>query len=303
MIQGAFKHFPPLLKLAILILIILTGTMLASLISYLIAQPLFDVNIYSTEEVYRNVTFIRVLQIIQSLLVFILPAALSIYLLYPSSKDIIPGKGHFTILLFIIAGLIIFISQGFISWTAWLNHQLQLPDSLQSLTNWITTKEDEAIAITKVILQTNDWPQTLITVFVIAVLPAIGEEWIFRGIIQRELTLTFHNVHVAIFVTAVIFSAIHVQFLTFLPRFVLGLILGYLLLYSKNIWMPISAHFFNNFIAIIIHRHYTINHMEDQALDTPIENPFSLWVISSVIFMIVLILLTRLLAKNKTYNS
>lgn len=299
MTQGTLKYFPPLLKLITIILIVLTGSLIASVISMLIADPVFGIDISSAAEVYSNVSFMRALQIIQSLLVFILPSALSIYLLYPNNKDVIPGKGRFTIVFFIIAGAIIIFSQRFISWTGWLNHQFQLPTNMQSLTDWINTKEQEALTITEVMLQISNWPQLLITIFVIAILPAIGEEWLFRGLIQRELSNAFRNVHVAIFATAIIFSAIHVQFLTFLPRFVLGLILGYLMVYSKNIWMPITAHFVNNFSAVVIYRYYALNNMEQQALEMPAENPFGIGVIISAIIMIVLIITTRILGRKQ----
>lgn len=295
--QGSLNYLPPLLKLVTLIVIALTGSLIASILTFAIAQPLFGVDISSLEEVYHNVSFLRALQIIQSVLVFILPSALAVHLLYHKNEQAIPGKGRFTIIFFIIAIVIIFFSQGFISWTGWLNHQLQLPESWQTITDWISSKEDEAMELTEVMLQTTNWPQTLITVFVIAVLPAIGEEWLFRGIIQRELTNVFRNIHIAIFVTAFVFSAIHIQFLTFLPRFVLGLMLGYLMVYSRNIWMPITAHFFNNFLAVVAYRYYETNGLEQEALDMPVDNPFGLSVVASFLLILGLIIITWRLGK------
>jgi hypothetical protein len=91
----------------------------------------------------------------------------------------------------------------------------------------------------------------LVNLVVIALLPAIGEELMFRGVVQRVMTGLFRNVHAGVVLTAVVFSAIHVQFFGFFPRMLLGVYLGYLLLWSGTIWMPVAAHFLNNAAAVI----------------------------------------------------
>jgi hypothetical protein len=75
---------------------------------------------------------------------------------------------------------------------------------------------------------------------------------VFRGVLQKKLHSILQSPHLAIFVSSFIFSAIHMQFFGFLPRFILGIILGYLFYYSKNLWMPIIAHFINNALAVLI---------------------------------------------------
>jgi len=85
----------------------------------------------------------------------------------------------------------------------------------------------------------------------VGVLAAVGEELIFRGLFQKLLTGMLKNPHMAILVTAILFSAFHFQFFSFLPRFVLGLILGYLMYLGRSIWFPIIAHFVNNAMGVI----------------------------------------------------
>lgn len=87
----------------------------------------------------------------------------------------------------------------------------------------------------------------------IAVIPAIGEELLFRGLMQRHLAESFRNVHIAIVVTAVIFSLVHMQIYSFLPRFFLGIVLGYMLVIGRSIWYPIIAHFINNAVGVIFY--------------------------------------------------
>ena len=91
----------------------------------------------------------------------------------------------------------------------------------------------------------------IVNLFMIGVLAAIGEELIFRGLFQKLFTQIVKNPHLAILITAILFSAFHFQFFSFLPRFVLGLILGYLMYLGRSIWFPIIAHFVNNAMGVI----------------------------------------------------
>jgi len=74
---------------------------------------------------------------------------------------------------------------------------------------------------------------------------------LFRGTLQPFFTKWFANKHVAIIVTAFIFSAIHFQFYGFIPRFLIGIYLGYLFVWGKSLWLPIIAHFMHNANSLI----------------------------------------------------
>jgi membrane protease YdiL (CAAX protease family) len=87
---------------------------------------------------------------------------------------------------------------------------------------------------------------------VFAVLPAIGEELAFRGIVQNELHRWWKNPHVAIWVAAIIFGVIHMQFYGVVPRIMLGVLFGYLYWWSGNIWVPIIGHFINNGFMVLM---------------------------------------------------
>lgn len=93
------------------------------------------------------------------------------------------------------------------------------------------------------------FPATLV---VVALLPAIFEEWAFRGIIQPLAAKWTNNVHAGVWMAAFLFSAVHLQFHGFLPRMILGAGLGYLAVYSGSLWPSIAAHFFNNAGAIVM---------------------------------------------------
>lgn len=251
MLQGRFIHLPPLVKLLFLFTAILFFGTLGNLLMSVIASPLFGVDINSTSAIQSNITFLQVYQIVQSISLFIIPSMLAFVLFYQSFQSGATGERRLGRSAIILTLALIFIAQVFIAYSGWLNHHLELPNNLQPIYNWMADKEQEAAHLTTIMIQTDTWLQIAVTIVMMSILPAIGEEWLFRGILQRELSTLFRNKHVAIIVTACLFSAIHMQFLSFLPRFFLGIILGYLFVVSGNLWLPVIAHFANNFMAII----------------------------------------------------
>jgi len=91
----------------------------------------------------------------------------------------------------------------------------------------------------------------LFNLFMIAMLPALGEEFLFRGVLLRLFREWTHSTHLAVFISALLFSALHLQFYGFLPRLILGLMLGYVFVWSGSVWVPVIVHFFNNGLAVV----------------------------------------------------
>jgi membrane protease YdiL (CAAX protease family) len=120
------------------------------------------------------------------------------------------------------------------------------------LPSWASAFESQAEDTLKAILKMDTPLIFFLNLIIIAILPGIGEELIFRGILQKQIGLMLRNPVVAIWISAIIFSAIHLQFEGFLPRMVLGVVLGYLYYWTGNLWVPILAHAFNNGIQIVL---------------------------------------------------
>ena len=118
--------------------------------------------------------------------------------------------------------------------------------------SWAGGLEAQAMAITKSILQFSTKADVLPVLISVAVLPALCEEWLFRGTLQPLLIKASGNVHVGIWVSAAIFSAIHLQFFGFLPRMFLGAAFGYLVAYSRSLWPAILGHFVNNASVVVV---------------------------------------------------
>src|SRR5690606_10916593 len=154
-------------------------------------------------------------------------------------------------MLIILTLAIMLVSSPFLELTSTINKQMQLPDFLSKLETWMQVKELEMAKITESLLSVSNIYGLLGNLLVIAVIPAIGEELLFRGCLQPIFHRWFKNIHAAIWVTAIIFSAIHVQFYGFFPRMLMGAVFGYMLYWGKSIWLPIIAHFVNNATAVI----------------------------------------------------
>jgi hypothetical protein len=147
----------------------------------------------------------------------------------------------------------------------WINQQLPLP-------NWMREMEESANALVKILLQMDSPAELLLNLLTVGVVAAVGEELVFRGLVQNQLQKIFRQPVVAIWVTAIVFSAIHMQFVGFLPRMVLGAGLGYLAYWSRSLWLPIVVHFLFNSMQVIAY--YFLGDKAGQfAPDQTIEAP------------------------------
>ena len=120
---------------------------------------------------------------------------------------------------------------------------------MSGIEEWMRMQENRAKAITENILVTDNFGTYLINIIVMALVPAIGEELYFRATLQNTIARSINPIWAAV-ITAVLFSTFHLQFYGFLPRLLLGFLLGYMLVCTQNIIVPVAAHFFNNFVAI-----------------------------------------------------
>ncbi len=124
-------------------------------------------------------------------------------------------------------------------------------NTMLPLADWMKGAEQNVKEILNTILSADHAFVLVLNILLISVMPAIGEELIFRGIIQKNTSAFFKNGHIGVWIGAILFSAIHMQFEGFLARMALGAILGYSYYFTKNLWVPIILHFINNLIPIL----------------------------------------------------
>ncbi len=136
----------------------------------------------------------------------------------------------------------------FVEWNA----NLSMPGFLKDFEIWAREKEDIATELTTFLTTFESFGHFAFAFIVIAILPGIGEELVFRGMLQPALHRATGNIHAGIWISAIMFSAIHLQFFGFVPRMLLGVLFGYIYYWSGNIFLPMLAHFINNGFSVIM---------------------------------------------------
>lgn len=296
--KGAIlNHLSPGAKLLFVILLMIVCFITVSLIGIVLAIPFFHVNLFADFSMMGDIEdpgkvgLLKYLQIVQSIGLFVVPVLLAAYFFSPSAWSYFGFERKPSAVTFFAALLIMFAALPFINWLTTLNEAMTLPESWKGLEQWMTTMEDQATTITEAFLKTNSIGGLFVNLLLIAIVPAIGEELFFRGMLQRLFGELFKNAHVAIGITALLFSVIHMQFYGFVPRFFLGLILGYLYYFGGSLWVPILAHFVNNggavLVAYLTSRGYTsIDYEQFGSTSNGFLIGFSLFLTSGFLFLV-----------------
>jgi uncharacterized protein len=182
------------------------------------------------------------------------------------------------------------------------NQSLHLPPSLADTERKIKEMEALAEKAINLIIYYQNPADFIIILVVVAILPAIGEELLFRGIVQNELKALFGNPHIAIWIGGFLFSFVHFQFFGFFPRMLLGVVLGYLYYWSGNILVPMFLHFMNNAITLI-----SMNLVHERKIDFDLNSskqiPAIYIIFSFTISMVLLYMFWKISQENpKTRN-
>jgi hypothetical protein len=188
---------------------------------------------------------IRIMQMFQTIGMFIFPAVV-LSLLVSQTPQKFLGLNRFKKSDLIISIAIMVLLIPGINLIASLNAEIPVPE-------WMHRMEQSAEELIKSLLITDNFRVFSFNLFVVAVLPAIGEELFFRSLLQKYFIKLTKSTTAGIIITSFLFSAIHFQFLGFIPRFLLGMVFGYLYVWTGSIKIPIIIHFVNNGIAVFLY--------------------------------------------------
>lgn len=192
------------------------------------------------------------MMVIQDVGIFIIPAFITARIFNNGRTvqtlmlDKFPGWSHLGMMLLIYIASIPMMNS-IIEW----NEGIRLPESMAGIEQWLRAQENMALQATELMMDIDSVGQLIVVILTIGLLTGIGEELIFRGSIQRLMIENRVNVHAAIWISAFIFSALHMQFYGFVPRMLLGAFFGYLVVCSGSLWLPILAHALNNTMATV----------------------------------------------------
>ena len=147
--------------------------------------------------------------------------------------------------------LLLLLSMPAMNQIIYWNSEFHFPDSMAALEESLRAWEDQAAAMTDVILQGSSVMTLISGILVVGVLTGFAEESFFRGGLQRIMHRYGVNAHVAIWGAAFIFSAVHFQFFGFVPRLLLGAAFGYIYYWTGSLWCSAFAHALNNSLVVI----------------------------------------------------
>ena len=132
------------------------------------------------------------------------------------------------------------------------NKSLELPTFLSEFEHYVQEQEVKLAELTEFLTEFDNTGHFLLCILVIAIIPAVGEEFLFRGVLQNILRISVKNPHIAIWASALIFSIFHNQFYGLIPRMLLGAIFGYLYYWSGSLFLPVLGHFINNGLSLVL---------------------------------------------------
>ena len=238
MITARYIKSPLITKLVLIFVVAFAGLFLSSVAILLCANYI------------NNIVVMKWLQLIQTAFTFVLPAFLLAHFVGQGVSYLKFTPIRSSLMWFCVI-LLMPLALPAVNWLKSLNDMVVLPHFMSGVELWMQQMEHQSEVLTDKFLSVSSYSGLALNLLVMAAIPALGEELFFRGILQTVLGEKF-NRHLAVWITAFIFSAIHLQFYGFLPRFLLGAALGYLFLFSGSIWASIVAHFINNALAVVL---------------------------------------------------
>jgi len=255
--RGILSDFSPFAKLTFLIILTIVIATIITLSGLGLGTFFFHTNFHgmlTADPMGQNVNIklLKYIQAIQSIGLFLIPPIVFDFFCYEGENTLIRYSSKFPKLPTIVFVTFAMLSAlPIVNLLSTINAEMHLPHALAGLEKMMKDMEAKLGQLTTIFMKADSVGTLFVNLFVMALLPALGEEYMFRGSVQRILSDSVRNKHLGVIFTAIIFSAIHMQFYGFLPRMALGILLGYLFVWSGSIWTSVWAHFLNNGIGVL----------------------------------------------------
>ena len=188
----------------------------------------------------------------QDILAFILPAVVTMAIIYRRPFHVMGLDRAPSWLAITIVIVFYVISLPAMNWLVEMNKAMSLPSWMAGIEQAMRTAEDSAAEVTQEMLNINSVGQLILCVLVVGVMAGLSEEMLFRGAMLRTMQDSRLGKHAVVWITAILFSAFHLQFYGFVPRMLLGVWLGYLFVWTGSLWVPIIAHTLNNSTVVLM---------------------------------------------------
>ncbi len=251
-----FRHSSNGIKVFLLLFLLVFFTLFSIAILALISVVSFHLPLSEMGSVNgadQPVNYLRIVQFVSQLGVFVLPP-----LVYGSFTHLKTMEGlgfrRISVPYVLFSGIVLFfVMLPFLHQLATWNESIRMPGILAGMEQWMQEKEELAKQMSLSFLEVGSFSGLMFNLLIIALMPALGEELLFRSVVQPLAINLTKRVHLGILITAILFSSMHLQFYGFFPRLLLGLILGYYYFWSGSIWVPMLMHFVNNASAVVLY--------------------------------------------------
>lgn len=242
-----------------------------------------------------------ILQVVSTTIPIMAAAVLFSYFIVKQPQEYLKNTTKFPWLLPIVIFCVMLISSPMIEFLSAINQRLQLPSFLSGLQQWIRDTEEQAERLSAILLEMKTIRSFIFKLLLVGLFTSIVEEFMFRGCIQTIFTKWTKNAHAAVWITAALFSAFHMEFFGFLPRMMLGVLFGYFVLWSGSIWTAVWGHFVNNGTAVIVSYLFQNKMIKVNPEDRHIFNWASY--LFSLIIVLFLLYLYYVIAKGKKQSA
>ena len=303
--NGFFYDAHPFTKLMLVLFLMVTSYLVMFGLGLLAAITVFDVSaakvitLLENSEFGENIPMIKMMQVLYSTGLFLLPALLAAFLIGGSTGRYLSAVRLPRAELFLLVILLMFTIVPLVNYIGFLSEKLALPEQW-GITDRIRENDEDQWRLMESFLYTGGIAGLVFNVFIIAVIPAIGEEFLFRGILQRILGEWFRNRHAAIWIVALLFSLAHYQYSAFIPRILLGALFGYIFVWTSSIWMPVIAHFINNSLGVVYYHFYYRGNIETDPDRIGLDHNILVYLLVSLVISILIAVLIRRLGKGST---
>ena len=251
-----------------------------------------------------NVPKLRILIVLQDIFMFIIPAIVTAVIAsrYPARLLEVDAFPNWKMILLTVLTVLAAIPA--VDYIVKLNEAMSFPAWMADVEQAMRKMEEEANATTQMLINGSSVGSLIMSLLIVAILTGFSEEIFFRGALQRLLTPASGTPHLAIWVTAFIFSAVHFQFYGFVPRMLLGAFFGYLLYWSGSLWLPVIAHALNNSLVVLSTWLVNAGYMENRI--DQLGSPSTTWDValgSAVLVGGLIVLLKREASANQKLKS
>ncbi|RYE04678.1 MAG: CPBP family intramembrane metalloprotease [Sphingobacteriaceae bacterium] len=258
MMEKPYYQMSHWLQFLLMILLAVGGLILGMLICGIIVVILYGPSGFSSMLTMNEnmsssaLNSLKIIQMGSSIFGFLVPSIFFARVIVRQPVTYLKANWRFPLILLLVVFFIMLISSPLMEMVITFNQKMVLPPFLKGLETWMRNMEDNAGKQTEILLQMKTPATLLINLLMIAILPAVSEEFIFRGCFQQIFTGWTKSLHWGVWLSAALFSFIHFQFFGFLPRMLLGIFFGYFAAWSGSIWPGILGHFLNNGTAVIV---------------------------------------------------